>query len=186
MSDDPVEIQEWLRRLKWSLAAIAPFERDDIVEETRAHLRETMAKGATPSAALAGFGRPEDYARRFVDDMEVSGALGSQSTGAMLSVVGRRIHRSVVAAFTGGTILILSMFAFAALVMLAYKLSDPVHAGLWRNAHQFFIGKIDNPASATDLLGNWLYPLAAATLALAWLIGRFILLWAVRSLARDR
>lgn len=186
MSGEPAEIQTWLRQLKWSLASVPSPERDDILAETRAHLEEAIASGRTPAEALQGFGAPEEYARRFVDEMDVAGALGSQKAGAMLSVIGRRIHRSVVAAAAAVALVVLVLLAFTALTMFVFKLSDPVHAGLWRNAHEFFIGKIDNPASATDLLGNWLYPLMVAVLFAAWLLGRLILLGAMRALARPR
>lgn len=168
MTSDPAEIEEWLRRLKWSLASMSSTERDDIVEETRGHLREVLAAGRTPSAALAGFGRAEDYARRFIDEMQIVGALGSQDTGALLYVVARQVNRSLVAALAVIGIVALSLLALIAVLMLVLKLSDPVHAGLWRGAHQFFIGKIDNPANATELLGSWLYPLCAGVLALSW------------------
>jgi uncharacterized membrane protein len=186
MSSDPAEIEEWLRRLKWSLASMSSPERDNIVEETRSHLREVLAAGCSPSAALAGFGRAEDYARRFIDEMQIVGALGSQDTGALLHVVARRINRSLVAALAAIGIAALGVLTLIAILMLILKLSDPVHAGLWRGAHQFFIGKIDNPADATELLGFWLYPLCVGILALSWFIGRLLLLWAVRRIARSR
>jgi uncharacterized membrane protein len=159
-------------------------ERDDIVEETRGHLREVLAAGRTPATALAGFGRPEDYARRFIDEMDIAGALASQSTGALLRVVARQINRSVVAAIAAIAFIALSLVGVIAVMMLILKLTDPVHAGLWRGAHQFFIGKIDDPANATELLGTWLYSLCVCVLALTWLIGRWTLIWAVRGLAR--
>jgi uncharacterized membrane protein len=77
MSSEAIEVQEWLRRLKWSLASMPSPEREDIVEETRAHLHEAIAGGQSAAAVLGGFGAPEDYARQFVDEMDVSHALGS-------------------------------------------------------------------------------------------------------------
>lgn len=185
MSSIP-EIEEWLRRLKWSLASMPSAERDDIVEETRTHLREVLAAGGTPSAALAGFGRAEDYARRFIDEMRIVRALGSDDTIALLHVIARQMSRSLVAALAAIGIAALSVLALIAVLLPVLKLSDPVHAGLWRGVHQFFVGKIDNPADATELLGIWLYPLCVGVLALCWLVGRLILLWAVRRLARAR
>lgn len=183
---DPREIQDWLRRLSWSLSSMPAAERDEIVKDTTFHLRDALESGRNPAQALEGFGAPEDYARRFLDGMEVSSALGSRRTGAMLSAVGGRVHRSAVAMIAVIITLALALAAFTALTMLVFKLSDPVHAGLWRNAHEFFIGKIDDPATATDLLGNWIYPLSVLTVAFAWLIGRFVLIWSLRAIARAR
>ncbi|HEU4600632.1 MAG TPA: hypothetical protein VFS24_01630 [Steroidobacteraceae bacterium] len=68
----------------------------------------------------------------------------------------------------------LSLIAIAAIAMLTLKLADPVHAGVWRDAHQFVIGKIADPASATELLGSWLYPLCVGVVPMSWATGRFI------------
>jgi hypothetical protein len=186
MSSDPAQVEEWLRRLKWSLASLSPSERDDIVAETRGHLREVLAAGRTPSAALAGFGRPEEYAQRFIDDIQIVGALGSQEMGPLLRVVGRQVNRRLVAVGAALGTVALSLLALIAVTMLVLKLSDPVHAGLWCGANQFFIGKIDNPADATELLGFWLYPVCVGILTFCWIIGRLTLLSAVRTLARTR
>lgn len=184
MNSDSAEIGMWLRRLKWSLASLPSAERDDIVEETRSHLREVVAAGRAPSEALMAFGAPEDYGRRFIDEMNIVAALGSQDTRALLYVVARQVNRSLIAALAVICIAGLVLLALIAISMLALKLFDPVHVGLWRGANQFFIGKIDNPANATELLGFWLYPLCTGVLASIWLIGRLTLLFVVRRLAR--
>lgn len=187
MSPDAAQIKEWLRQLESSLASMSPPERHNILEEARSHLHEKLAAGRTPAAALAGFGSPDDYAQRFVDEMQIEGALRSKNTGALLHVVTREINRDLVATLAGIGIAVLGVLSFVAVTMLILKLSDPVHAGVWIGAHGFFdIGKIGNPAHATELLGNWLYPLCVGVLALSWLSGRKLLLWAVRRIARSR
>jgi uncharacterized membrane protein len=186
VSSDPAEIEEWLRRLKWSLASMPSPERDNILEEARSHLRDVLSAGCTPSVALAGFGNAEDYARRFVDEMQIVGALGSQDTGALLHVVTSQINRNFVATLAGIGIAVLGVFSFVAVVMLIAKVFDPVRAGVWRYPHGGFTIGIVNPADATELLGIWLYPLCVGVLALSWLGGRMLLLWAVRQIARNR
>ena len=49
-----------------------------------------------------------------------------------------------------------------------------------------FIGVIDDPSKAHELLGAWIFPLAALAVLLTWLIGRVILLAALRVLPRVR
>lgn len=187
MSSDPPEIEEWLRRLKWSLASMPAPERDNILGEARSHLREVLAAGCTPPAALARFGRADDYAQSFVDEMQIAGALGSRDTGALLHVVTSQLNRSLVATLAGIGIAALGVLALLAVVMLIAKLSDPMHAGMWRGMHGLFlIGKIKDPAAATELLGLWLYPLCVGVLALSWMSSRMLLLWAVRRIARSR
>jgi len=180
---DPM-VADWLRRLKWALSAMSEADRDDIVAEAQAHLDERLAAGQPPAEALAGFGPAEAYARPFLDEMELTAALGSQRSGDLLGAVARRIHRSLVAAGAAVVLLALALVAFTAVSAVVMKLRDPLHAGLWIGPGQPFIGTIDDPTQAREMLGLWLYPLAAASLAAAWLLGRLVLLWAVRRLAR--
>ena len=184
--NDANEIQDWLRRLSWSLAAIPSPEREDIVAEARAHIEEAIAQGQTPAAVLSGFGEPDEYARAFIDQMEVARAMGSQATSTMLATVTRRVHRSAVAALAAVVLFLLAVVVFTAVSVALFKLGDPAHTGLWHGPHAFFIGRIDDPSKAKELLGNWLLPLAALACALSWLIGRFVLLWTLRQLARSR
>jgi uncharacterized membrane protein len=186
MSSDPAEIEEWLRRLKSALASMALPERDNILEETRGHLRERLVAGDTPADALAGFGSPEDYAQCFVDEMRMEGALRSKDTGALLHVVTSQINRNIVAALAGIGIAVFGVFAFFAVVTLIAKIFDPVRAGVWRFPQGGLTIGLVNPADATELLGMWLYPLCVGVLALSWLGGRMLLLWAVRRIARNR
>jgi hypothetical protein len=186
MSDEPAEIRLWLRRLRWSLAYAPSGEREEIVSEARAHLRDALSGGKTPSTAIAGFGAAEDYARRCIAEIELASAVASQDGFAMLSIVGRNLHRSAVAATAGLFLIALAAVSLVAVGVSVAKLVDPRHAGLWRGGHAFFIGVIDDPSGARELLGYWLFPLAVAVLVLTWVLGRVVLVWAVRSLAAAR
>ena len=73
-----------------------------------------------------------------------------------------------------------------AVTVAVMEIQDPVHAGLWWGSTVRFVGTIDDPAMARDLLGPWLIPAAVAVLGAAWVLGRLILLAAVRTLARAR
>ena len=178
-------IEDWLRRLKWSLANVPSPEREDIVAEARAHIEERVASGSSIADVLAGFGPADAYARQFIDEMEIAAALGAQRSGDLLGVIGRRVHRSLTAALALLAVLALGLVAAASVVMAAIKLVDPVHAGLWIGPTQQFIGVIDDPSAAHEVLGLWLYPLAALSLLLVWLIGRLVLIRAVRTLRPD-
>ncbi|HWA89358.1 MAG TPA: hypothetical protein VG889_04945 [Rhizomicrobium sp.] len=179
---DPKEA--WLRRLRWALAALPDPERDDIVAEIRAHLDEREREGGGIADALTQLGPADEYARGFIEARELTGAAASQQPGAMLSAIVRRAHRSIVALGAFLTVVALAGAAFLAVLTALVKIGDPAHAGLWRGQSQFFIGVIDDPATSQELLGNWIYPLAALAVAAAWLAGRGVLVWAVRTLAR--
>ena len=96
---DERRLEDWLRRFRWALASMPLSDRDDIVEETRAHVRERLHEGARLSDVLDALGPPDAYARGFIDEMDLSGALASQRPKAMFGAVLRRAHRSAVAAF---------------------------------------------------------------------------------------
>ena len=182
--DEDPEVGRWLNRLNWALASAA--DREDIVEETRGHLAESIAGGLSPRDALASFGAAETYARRFLDDIELSGALGSQRSGAMLSVLARRVHTSLVAAGGFALVGVLAACAFAAALTAIVKIFDPAHAGMWVGRGIFMIGVLSDPSQAHELLGNWIFPAAALVVALAWILGRLVLLWSLRRIARAR
>lgn len=179
-------VNEWLRRLRWSLAALPERDRDDIVAETRAHLEERVASGEPPERALAAFGSPEAYARQFVDEMEVAGALGDPRSGTLLAVVARRVHRSLLAVAALVVVVLLGAAAFLLVSVAMMKVVDPTRAGLWRSGQGMFLGIIDDPARGEELLGLSLYPLAGLGLLAIWAVGRMVLLGALRALARGR
>jgi len=186
MSEDDRQLESWLRRMKWALASLPESERDDIIAETNAHITERVAEGTPLRVILAEFEAPETYARHFVDDREILGAIGSQRSGAMLAVVVRRVHRSVVAAAALLITVGLAAIAFAATLTAIVKIADPVHAGLWSSKTQLFLGVINDPGATRELLGNWIYVLAILSVALAVIVGRAVLILAVRTLARTR
>ena len=175
-------LDEWLRGLKWSLTAVPSPEREEIVEETRGHIAERLDGGASLEEVLDAFGPPDAYARRFVDEMEVQSALGAGRSGGLLGGVLRRAHRSVAAVLALAGLLVCCAAQLAAVSLLWMKITDPVHAGLWMNDHGTqFIGVIDDPATAQEMLGVWIYPIGLAVIAISWAIGRFILIATVRT-----
>jgi uncharacterized membrane protein len=184
--DEDPEVSRWLNRLNWALASIPAAERDDIVVETRGHLAESIADGHSPRDALAHFGAAETYARTFLDDIELSGALGSQRAGAMLSVLARRVHKSLVAAFGFLLVVVLGGVAFGAMLTALVKIVSPAYAGFWVGPRDFGLGVIDDPSHAHELLGKWIFPVLALILALCWILGRMVLLWSLRTLAKAR
>ncbi|MDQ0462923.1 putative membrane protein [Caulobacter ginsengisoli] len=173
----------WLRRFKWALKRMPSPEREDIVAETRAHLHERMAGGLTAVQALANFGAPEAYAGKFLDEMYLSAAAGSQSWSDNLRAVARFATRSGVAFVAIFVVLMVGSLGLGFLIAGVWKIFDPAHVGMWVGPRDFALGVVDHPEASRELLGNWMYPLCAAAVALAWFICRGVLLWAVRILA---
>jgi hypothetical protein len=179
---DNGRVEDWLRRFRWALSAMPAAERDDVVAETRAHLNERIDAGQGAEAALAALGPADAYARSFIDEMELTGALASQRSGDLLRVVLRRAHRSLVAAIAFLLLLVIGGLALGFAGTAIGKAVDPGHFGLWVGGANFFIGQTNHPERMRELLGGWLYPVAAAALGLCWLAGRLVLLWAARVL----
>jgi len=178
------DLKVYLRRLRWALAALPERDRDDVVEETRLHVLERVESGRSLEQALAALGPAPTYARGFLDEMELSEVLASQGSGAMLRAVARRAQRSLVAAAALAAVLALGASAVLTLSVAVFEIGDPVHTGLWVSDDQTFIGVIDDPSSARDLLGGWIFVLAAVNALLAWWLGRLVLLRAIRAIAR--
>ena len=179
-------VADWLRRLAWALSRMPSPEREDIVLETRGHLEERIAAGATPAEALAAFGPAETYAHRFLDEMDVAAALGSRRFGDVFGVVVTHLNRSMIAVLAFLVVLFVSGIALGLVVAGVWKLFDPVHVGIWISGRSFWIGDIDDPSAGRELVGLWLYPITLAGVALAWFVCRAVLLWAVRTLAPSR
>jgi uncharacterized membrane protein len=178
-------LKTYLRRLGWALASLPERDRDEIVEETRGHVLERLDQGAPLEATLAGFGPPEVYAARFIDEMEIVGALASQKGSTLLAAVLKRAHRSLAAFGAGATVLVLAAVSISLTLTALMKPLDPAHVGLWTSARgSLVIGSVSDPAGYTEHLGFAIYPLALASLAGAWFLGRLILVGALRRLAR--
>jgi len=172
---DERELDHWLSRLGWALSHLSEPERADIVKEARSHVEDRVAAGASVREVLLDFGPAERHARRFVDEIEAYEALGSQKAGALARFVVNRAHRSVVAALALLALVLLAVLASVAVLTVALKIFDPVHAGLWVGPGVAFVGVIDDPTTARELLGAWLFPAAAVFLTVVVIAARLLL-----------
>lgn len=172
-------LEQWMRRFGWALGRLQPAEREDILRETRSHIDERVAAGSSVETVLAEFGPAERYARQFIDEMEAAEALGSRRTSDLARVVSLKAHQNL---FAVASLLLLSMLALTGAVTLflvLLKILDPVHTGVWIGEGVVLIGVIDDPQTARDILGLWLFPLAAICLCSVWLLGRLLLSFTV-------
>lgn len=178
------EIAGWIRRLRWALGVLPAQDRDEIVASIESHLHDALEAGRAPAEVLAGFGDPETCARGFIDQMEISHAAGSARLWPMLRIVVRRVPASLLAAGALAIVLLCAAVLVLAASVLASEIVDPLHTGLWRGGGDYFIGTIDDPAAATDLLGFWLLPAALAGIVVPLLLIQAVLRLVVRRLAR--
>jgi hypothetical protein len=180
------ELKTYLRRLGWALSSLPERDRDDIVEETRVHVLARVEQGQGLTETLASFGPADVYAARFVDEMEITRALGSQKPLQVLGVVLRRAHKSLAATLAFLFVLFFGAWGLGGLFAAVTKPFDPDHIGLWTSDRgAFFIGSVDGAhPHLHEILGNWIYPAAAINAVVCWFLCRLVLLWALRTLRR--
>jgi hypothetical protein len=174
----------WLRRLDWALHALPTKDRDDIVRETRSHIEERINQNMAESQILASLGDADDYAQSFLDEFELSQALGSRKLPAMIGAAARWLHRSVAAAAAFTSVLLLGLFAAGVILTAVMHFLDPVHWGLWVSERMLLIGHVDDPSVARELLGAGIYPFAVGSVIVCWIAGRAALLGSLRVVAR--
>lgn len=181
MSADEPSLKTFERQLRWALAALPETDRDSIVAEMRSHVLDRMDAGADLGEILAALGTPNDYANAFCESYEVARALSLRKMPGMLLALLRGWTRST------GTVSVLLVIAIAwtialqAVFVTLLKVRDPVHVGLWRGEHFFFLGIIDDPFRGTELLGAWIAPLAFCCLIAAWFISHRLAMWALKA-----
>ena len=181
MKDDPT-FTAYMRRLRWSLASLPADERDDIVAEARSHLQEKLERGARIEEAIDGLGAPEDFARAFITERALLSALGSRDSLGLLAVLAERsIRNARTISATAGCMVVWGL-ALVVCAVAAAKMGDPSHVGKWIGGRQFFLGAIDDPSKAHEVLGLWIFPITFLVLFLARLTSRGLSVWALRSL----
>lgn len=180
---DPQPLAAWLRELRWALAALPERDRDEIVAEARSHLLDRSDAGTPLASALAALGAARDYARPFLDEYRQSAALTHGRLRDLLPLVAERLLSSARAGATLAMIVAIWIPALLLASTAAVKLVHPELAGLWVGPSQRFLGTIDDPSQARELLGVWIFPLAAVALVAAWLLTRRLASSAVRRLA---
>jgi hypothetical protein len=102
----------------------------------------------------------------------------------MLRVAGQRVHRSAAAALAMMLVLFLAMLGIATLLTALMHFTDPARWGVWSGPRLFLIGAVDGRADARELLGAGIYPASLLCAFVCWQIGRTVLLWALRVMAR--
>lgn len=179
---DPQPLAAYLRELRWALGGLPENDRDEIVAEARSHLLDRVDTGTALPAALGALGSPRDYARPFLDTYEESSALTRGRARDLLPVLVGHGARSFRAAATLAVFVLLWAPALALAGTAIIKVFRPEIAGLWVGPAQFFIGTIDDPSSARELLGAWIFPLAVVGLVTASIVTRRLASAAVRRL----
>lgn len=181
---ESARLSAYARKLRWSLSTLPEADREDIVSEMRSHVLDRIDAGVSIDDIFHGFGSPEQYARSFHDDFELSRALGSRSLVRMMRVLAYRVSRSAAAFFALLAMGCLGLFGAGVTVTALMRFIDPVHWGLWLSSHSLVFGYAGSPGGSRELLGAWIYPFAVLCLIGCWMVGQATLLWALKKIAR--
>lgn len=183
---DHPKLAEYARKLRWALTSLPEADRDSIVTEMRSHVLDRVDAGASLEEALAALGEPEDYASAFRESYAVSAAISSRKLPQLLAAMLQNAARSAAVAASALVIFIAWAAAAIAVYLVALKISDPAHIGLWKGEGFFFIGIIDDPSSGRELLGPWLPVIALAVVLVAWALTQWLAVWALKRLSFRR
>jgi len=177
----PADVQTYIRKVRMALNALPETVRDDLIRELHSHLIDRLESGASASEAIAPFGSPEQYASSLYNAQQLSGALVSRRMSELIDALIRNLTSSISATIAGLLIFCIWVMTGVLCVVAIAKAAAPQHVGLWQSPTEFFIGVIDEPASATELLGFWIFPIAIIATIFAWLLTRMLALWGLQS-----
>ncbi len=161
----PEHAEQFLKELRRGLGAMAPDEREDVVQELRSHLLERQAQGRTD--LLAGFESAQDLAASFVAENALRGALAVGTPWAFGRALLVAARDSLLALFLLFPLLLTQIVAFFCVLTAVLKAFSPADFGLWMGNGSFYVGR--RSELAHEVLGNWGVPvLLLAGLLLFW------------------
>lgn len=155
--------QAYLADLNAQLAPIPPSEREEILNEIAAHIRDSVEVGTPISTVLAGLGTPSQLAAEYRDGQLIRAASHSLSPVKLLRATLRIAAKGV----TGILVFFAAIFGYAFGVGLfltgLLKAFFPAYTGLWVVGHHVAnLGTLGHKPQLPmhDILGGWYMPLA--------------------------
>ena len=170
-------INDYTAHLSRMLRPLPYEEREEIVEEIRAHLVH-RAKENRLEEAISLLGPPQSCARGFIDELKLQQAFIdggiAKTSGTLFSLASRRVLAAIG--------LFLSMVFFALAVGFALtaitKVVAPAYAGLWIDEGQynfiFGVSNLENTADMKEVLSFWLIPVASILCVFALVCGQWL------------
>lgn len=176
----PPPAEEFLKRVRQGLATLSQTERDEIINELRAHMLDRQAQGN--SDVLAGFEPAEVLASNFVTEYALRGALARGTSWALGRALLIAARDSVLGLFVVLPLVLVQICAFLFLVTALLKPFMPYEMGLWVGGGNFYVGVNNGNPAIREVLGWWGVPvLAVSGVILFWISNR-----AMRALVRWR
>lgn len=158
---DPIEL--YIARLRKSLAGFSVGQREDIVEEIRAHIVDRVAEsGLTVEETIARLGPAEELGKDYLSGALVRRARYSFSPWTIL----RATFRWAMTGIHGLSVFLLALLGYSAgtafIVTALVKPLVPEQIGVWIGPDVFVIGFRPDSPDAHELLGPWFTQIALA------------------------
>ena len=179
-----MQIDSYLTALRTHLGPLTIAEREEIVREIAAHVRDSAEEtGASVETVLARLGPAEELAAQYRDGFLIRQASRSISPVKLLRATLRLATKGV----SGVVVFFLAIFGYlmgGGLVLTGLiKPIFPANTGVWFNDERFVSSGTLFPAPAPpahEVLGMWYIPLALTVGSLALLFTT----WAIRTSLR--
>ena len=170
-------IESYLTTLRLHLGPLTLAEREEIVREIAAHVRDSAEEsGASVESVLARLGPAEDLAAQYRDGLLIRQASRSFSPLVLL----RATLRLATKGISGIVVFSCGVFGYSmggGLVLTALlKPIFPANTGVWFNDEQLVSSGVLFPAPAPpahEILGMWYIPLALTAGSLLLLLTTF-------------
>lgn len=173
------QIESYLNSLRIALGSVAPGQRDEIVREIAAHIRDSSEQpGTSIETVLMRLGPADKLAREYRDNLLIRRASRSFSPVLLLQAALRLATRGVSGVF----VFFIAVFGYlngaGSLVIAVSKCLVPGHTGVWiENGNLVSAGAFiySPPPGAHEVLGYWIIPLGLTLgslllIATTWII----------------
>jgi uncharacterized membrane protein len=161
--------QAFLASLHTALQGLPQADRVEIVREIESHLLERGQAGQLESA-LAALGKPDLFARTYLENLELNQALVRPNPMSLLFAVLNRSGRSLIAFVVGFIAVLLYLFSGSFALIVLLKQVTPANVGWWDTPGHLEFGAIyGTHPMGHELLGYWVIPISAGAAVACYL-----------------
>jgi uncharacterized membrane protein len=173
------QIDSYLTALRLHLGPLTIAEREEIVREIHAHIRDSAEEpGASVETVLARLGPAEELAAQYRDGLLIRKASRSASPLMLLRAALRLATKGVFGTFVFACGVFGYSFGVGFLVVALAKTIAPAHTGAWvQDGHLIAAGALEFgiPPQAHEVLGLWIIPLTLSLGSLLLLLTNYLI-----------
>jgi uncharacterized membrane protein len=174
-----MQIENYLTALRLHLGPLTIAEREEIVREINAHIRDAVEEsGTSVEAVLTRLGPAEELAKQYRDGFLIRKSSSSISPLVLLRGALRLATKSVFGIFVFTCGLFGYSFGAGLLFVALAKTIVPAHTGAWvQDGRLVAAGAFEYgyPAQAHEVLGMWIIPLALTLGSLLLLLTNYLI-----------